>query len=180
MTGNNDGVIRRARDGLVGPLDCAIDTAAVFVIYLRIDAIPEGVAQRQHIRFLEVDPQIAIGMAAAEVFNCDLASRERKCFFLVDQQRRTRACRHRIEGPVPGIDVRGFGQMLQGILVRDDGGAGVVHPRIAISVVPMPMRVDHVFQRRRADVVKRGLQFFLRLADASVNQGLPFLAGTRQ
>src|SRR5262249_5996726 len=45
----------------------------------------------------------------------------------------------------PGINVRGFSQMLEGVLLRHDGGASCMHPLIAIGMVPVPMGVDHVF-----------------------------------
>jgi hypothetical protein len=40
--------------------------------------------------------------------------------------------------------VRGFSQMLEGVLLRHDGGASCMHPLIAIGMVPVPMGVDHV------------------------------------
>jgi hypothetical protein len=84
VTRNDDGVIRGACDRFVGPFDCAIDTTAVFIVDLRVNAIPESVSHHQYVRLLEIDPQIAIGVTAAEIFIFDLGLCESKCFsFLI-------------------------------------------------------------------------------------------------
>ncbi|MNY80329.1 hypothetical protein D3C86_2213230 [compost metagenome] len=57
--------------------------------------------------------------------------------------------------------MRRFSQMLGGLPVRDDSGASLMHPCIAIGMVPMPMRVHDIFEGRWPDFVERSSELFL-------------------
>ncbi len=76
-------------------------------------------------------------MTATKIFHFDAGSREIESPFVIDQECRACSCRHWIEALVPCIDMCGFGQMLQRILMRNDGGASRMHPCVAIGVIPV-------------------------------------------
>ncbi len=79
--------------------------------------------QRQHIGTLEVHPQVTIRVAIPEILHLILVPAKENAFSLVNQERWTCICRHRIERPVPCVNMRRFSQMLGGLPVRDDSGA---------------------------------------------------------
>ena len=74
-----------------------------------------------------------------------------------------------VEGVAPVVDAGRFRQVLDGLRRADDGGAGSVHPGVAVGVVPVVVGVDQVFQRRRADLVQGGGQLVFRHGDAGVD-----------
>ena len=58
--------------------------------------------------------------------------------------------------PVAG-DEGVFGEMLSGVLVREDAGSGLVQPFVAAGVVKMPVSVDELFDGVRVDA-REGLR----------------------
>src|SRR6185295_7116230 len=61
--------------------------------------------------------------------------------------------------------------------LRNYRGASGTHPFVSVSMVPMPMGVHDVFQRRRADLAKSPLQLILRGLDAGIEPSQDKLQG---
>jgi hypothetical protein len=70
----------------------------------------------------------------------------------------------------------GFGKVLERAFVRDDRGARLVHPFVAVGVIPMPMGIDEVLERGRTNTVKGGRKLWLRNRDTGIDHQLAFIA----
>ncbi len=156
-------------DGVLGPDDGGVDAAAVLVIDEWVVAVPEGVAQGQHVGVLQVDPQVAVGVAFAEVLHLDLLTAKLHALAAVDDDGWARFLWQRGEGVIPVVDAGRLRQVGGGHRRADDGGAGGVHPGVAVRVVPVVVGVDQVFEGGRADVVQGGGQLVFRDGDAGVD-----------
>src|ERR1700754_790966 len=141
MPGNYDGVVGGAFDCFVGPFDCVIDIAAILIIDKWVIAIPECVTESQHIRLFKIDRHVSIRVAGTVVVYMNCVPCKDECRAVIYEYCGARRNRYRQHGPVPIVNVSGLGQVLQGVLMGNDGCARPLHPSITVSMVPVPMSV---------------------------------------
>src|ERR1700722_16815687 len=147
MPGNYNGVITGAFDYFVGPFNCVIYIAAVLIVDKGVIAIPECVTESQHMRLFKIDRYVSIRVTGAVVVYMNCVPGKDECRAVIYEYRGTRRNRYRQHGPVPIVNVSGLGQVLQGVLMRNDGCARLLHPFITVSMIPVPVSVYDIYDR---------------------------------
>src|SRR5258708_18702570 len=67
--------------------------------------------------------------------------------------------------------------MFASVLVSDDSGASFVHPFVTVSVIEVPVSVDKMLHRFRADCPECVADLLLRSCEARVDENFAITAG---
>jgi hypothetical protein len=78
---------------------------------------------------------------------------------------------------IPILDPLNPGEMLAGIVLGDDLGAGRMQPCVAIGMIEVPMGVDQVRDLLVSEPIERFGELRARYADAGIDHDLAILAG---
>ena len=109
-------------------------------------------ADMHDVRLGEGDGDVAVGMGGAVILQADRRAIELEAVLAREHLAGNSAGWQRKEIVVPVLDALDLGQILAGVFLRDDLGAGRVQPGIAVGMVEVPVRIDQVRDRdlRRA------------------------------
>src|ERR1700754_4052390 len=150
----------------------AADAPAVFVVDERIDAVPEQIAEEDHVRRLHRDVEVGIRMRRWHGDGGDRLLVELPGLGTLDDDRGNARLRQRLEGVIPVVHARGFRYALLRTGACRYFRAGCSQPRITVGMVPVVVRVDDIAQRQFVDGFKGGVETRFRHGDARVDHEL--------
>ncbi len=108
-----------------------------------------GVAAVKDLSLNKIGRYVAVSVARPVVREHDSGTIKVQRLFLIEDLGGNRACGRWWEGEVPIFHPRGGCEMFPRVFVSENGRSISVHPRIAVSVIEVPMRVDEIFDRPR-------------------------------
>ncbi len=140
-----------SREVLFGGLDHAVDVASAGVVDEGIKAVAKGIAAVEDVGLGEVDGEVGVGVGWLIVGELEGVGLVGEGSVAVEEDGGKRADGSGRNDGLIGDDVLGSAHAVAGVLVGPDGGAGGVHPFVAVGVVEVPVGVDQDLNRVGVD-----------------------------
>src|SRR5882724_11623109 len=118
-------------------------------------AVPPGIGHMEDVSIREFDRNVRIRVGWRIVFERERRAIEMERFLASEQLCRQGTGRRGWKGKIPAFNSCGRGKMFPCVLVRGDFSAHGMKPLVAVRVIEMPVRIDQMLDRVRAETGER-------------------------